>query len=314
MISSSPTVEHKIILVVRNTRLDDLITRFNTLSQAQFYVEHLGADFSDYLQEHQQYHETRRNVQQQLQTLGMVQVVTRQFLPNFIFAPEHLVVVLGQDGLVANTLKYLDNQPVIGVNPDSKRWEGVLLPFQSHEVIKIVKEVLAQHRRFEKVTMAKVQLHDKQVLYAVNDLFIGQKTHTSARYQIQLGQHREQHSSSGIIVSTGMGTTGWFKSVLTGAVGIAQAWTEKPLSIPQIQLSWGSDFLYFMVREPFVSANSAAELIFGKITTDQPLTIESQMSENGVIFSDGIENDFLEFNSGMRACISVADKQGFLVV
>lgn len=314
MISGSPAVEHKIILVVRNTRLDDLITRFNTLSQAQFYVEHLGADFSDYLQEHQQYHETRRNVQQQLQMLGMVQVVTRQFLPNFIFAPEHLVVVLGQDGLVANTLKYLDNQLVIGVNPDPKRWEGILLPFQNHEVGRIVKEVLAQRRRFEKVTMAKVQLHDKQELYAVNDLFVGQKTHTSARYQIQLEQQREQHSSSGIIISTGMGASGWFKSVLTGAMGIAQAWTESPLHLPPTQFRWDSDFLYFMVREPFISANSAADLIFGKITADQSLMIESQMSENGVIFSDGIENDFLEFNSGMRAYISVADKQGSLVV
>jgi hypothetical protein len=314
VISSSLPVESKIILVVRNTRLDDLITRFNTLSQAQFYVEHLGADFSDYLQEHQQYHETRRNVQQQLQMLGMVQVVTRQFLPNFIFAPEHLVVVLGQDGLVANTLKYLNNQLVIGINPDPKRWEGVLLPFQSRDVMQIVKEVFAQRRRVEKVTMAQVQLHDKQILYAVNDLFIGQKTHTSARYQIQLGQQCEQHSSSGIIISTGMGATGWFKSVVTGAMGIAQAWTESPLQMPPPHFSWNSDFLYFMVREPFISANSAADLIFGKITAGQTLQIESQMSENGVIFSDGIENDFLEFNSGMRAYISVADKQGSLVV
>jgi hypothetical protein len=37
------------------------------------------------------------------------------------------------------------------------------------------------------------------------------------------------------------------------------------------------------------------------------------MPERGVIFSDGIEADFLEFNSGSKATISVAERQGRLV-
>jgi hypothetical protein len=37
------------------------------------------------------------------------------------------------------------------------------------------------------------------------------------------------------------------------------------------------------------------------------------MPENGVIFSDGIEADFLDFTSGITASISVADKVGQLV-
>lgn len=308
--------ENKIILIIRNTRLDDLIVRFNTLSQAQFYVEHLGADFSDYLQEHQNYYTTAQNAQQQLQTLGRVQTVHRQFLPNFVFAPQDIVVVLGQDGLVANTLKYLDSQPVIGINPDPQRWVGVLLPFQIHDLTKIVKEVFAHKRQLAKVTIAQAQLNDGQVLYAVNDLFIGQKTHSSARYLIQHNQQQEKHSSSGVIISTGMGATGWFKSLLSGAQGITQAWLGQETSpvTTDPDFKWDSDYLYFTVREPFPSTQSAANLIFGKITPQQPLSLVSQMPENGVIFSDGIENDFIEFNSGMRASISLADKKGHLVV
>jgi NAD kinase len=308
--------ENKIILIIRNTRLDDLIVRFNTLSQAQFYVEHLGTDFSDYLQEHQNYHATTQYAQQQLQILGRVQTVHRQFLPNFVFAPQDIVVVLGQDGLVANTLKYLDNQPVIGINPDPQRWEGVLLPFQITDLSKIIKEVFAHKRKVEKVTMAQAQLHDGQVLYAVNDLFIGQKTHHSARYLIQQGQQQEQHSSSGVIISTGMGATGWFKSLLTGAQRITQTWLGEntPIVTTDQHFAWDSDYLYFTVREPFPSVQSTANLVFGKITAQQPLHLVSQMSENGVIFSDGLENDFIEFNSGMQAEISLADKQGHLVV
>ena len=44
------------------------------------------------------------------------------------------------------------------------------------------------------------------------------------------------------------------------------------------------------------------------------MILTSAMPENGVIFSDGIENDFLSFNSGMKATITIADKSGHLVV
>ena len=55
-------------------------------------------------------------------------------------------------------------------------------------------------------------------------------------------------------------------------------------------------------------------MVFGKISKDQPMSIVSQMSERGVIFSDGIEADFLEFNSGMHATIKIAEKKGLLVI
>jgi hypothetical protein len=38
------------------------------------------------------------------------------------------------------------------------------------------------------------------------------------------------------------------------------------------------------------------------------------MPENGVIFSDGMEQDFLQFNSGSSVTISIADQKGYLVV
>jgi len=55
-------------------------------------------------------------------------------------------------------------------------------------------------------------------------------------------------------------------------------------------------------------------LVFGKITKGQPLRVLSQMPENGVIFSDGIESDFLAFNSGVEATITVADRIGRIVM
>ena len=307
--------ENKIVLIVRKTRLDELVARFNTEEQARFYVEHLGADFSDYKREHVRYKASVLDAQRLLSRLGRLQTLDREFITNFIFGQSDTVVVLGQDGLVANVLKYLDGQSVVGINPDPERWEGVLLPFSVPELPKVIPEVFSGHRSIRTVTMAKVELNNGQTLYGVNDLFIGPKSHTSARYVLQIGDHSETHSSSGIIVSTGLGSTGWFRSILAGATGIASRLSgKKPQETPQQgSFEWDANYLFFSVREPWPSKTSSAETTFGKITQKKPLRLISQMPENGVIFSDGIENDFIEFNSGTLALITVAEKKGHLV-
>jgi len=307
--------ENKIILVIRQTRLDELIARFNTLDQARFYVEHLGADFTDYLNEHKIYRDAVAFVESTLSRLGRTQTISRSFLPAFVFGPDDTVVVLGQDGLVANTAKYLSSQVIIGVNPDPERWDGILLPFTTKDLNKIIPEVFVRSRPIKEVTMAKAALNNGQSLYAVNDLFIGPKSHTSARYTIVTGDLEEQHSSSGIIVSTGLGSTGWLTSIIAGATGITrQISHQRTPSDKLTHIPWDAEYLYYSVREPFPSKTSSAKLIFGRVTNDQPLFITSQMPENGVIFSDGVESDFLEFNSGIEAQIGIADKRAYLAV
>jgi NAD kinase len=306
--------ENKIVLVTRSTRLEELMSRFNTIGQAKFYLEHLGADFSDYEMEHKTYTTTVKEAKTQLTALGRVQELDRAFLPNFVFGDDETVVVLGQDGLVANTLKYLKDQPVIAVNPDPHRWDGVLLPFEVKDLSKVVVDVFARRRTFREITMAKADLNNGQILYGVNDLFIGQRSHVSARYEISAGATTEQHSSSGIIVSTGLGSTGWLKSILAGARGIGNAFGKPFKPVLPKDFSWEADYLFYTVREPFPSKSSDATLVFGKITAKSPMKLVSKMPENGLIFSDGIESDFLEFNSGTQALICLADKKGHLVV
>jgi NAD kinase len=315
--------DNKIVLVTRPTRLAELVIRFNTVSQARFYVEHQGADFSDYLREDETYHRALTETEEILGRIGRVQTIDRNFLPNFVFAREDTVVTLGQDGLVANTLKYLNGQPVVGVNPDPERWDGRLLPFQIKDLVKLMPEVILRKRNTRSVTMAKAALNNGQTLYAVNDLFIGPKTHTSARYFIRCGKTGESQSSSGVIVSTGMGATGWLKSLLTGATEINNAANNFGKNETRTTgcyervvtgFKWESDYLYFTVREPFPTRTTGASLVFGRVTSKSPLILNSQMAENGVIFSDGIEKDFLEFNSGTQAVIGLAEKKGALVV
>lgn len=215
--------DRRVVLVTRRTRLDTLIARHNTLGQAKFYVEHLGADFSDYLKESEAYAASLRVTVQALQAWGRYQIVDRSLLANFVFAPSDIVVALGQDGLVANTMKYLEGQPLVGLNPEPSRWDGVLLPFQPADLGAILPGVATEQRNTRLVTMAEARLSDGQVLRAVNDLFIGPRSHTSALYDLSYGGQTEFQSSSGLIVSTGLGSTAWLKSIVTGSLSIARS-------------------------------------------------------------------------------------------
>ncbi len=135
--------DRKVVLVTRRTRLEELIAKFLTADQARFYVEHLGADFSDYEREHAAYQAARASTVKTLERWGRYQLVDRSFLPNFIFGPTDIVAALGPDGLVANTMKYLDGQPLVGLNPDPARHDGVLLPFKPADLAAILPEVAA---------------------------------------------------------------------------------------------------------------------------------------------------------------------------
>jgi len=316
--------EKKIVLITRKSRLDELIYRFNTLSQARFYVEHLGGDFRDYIDEHRTYEEVIRQAVAILSSLGRVTQLDRAYLPNYIFGRDDTIVVIGQDGLVANTIKYLDSHPLIAINPDPARWDGNLLPFLVDDLAEIIPQVWYSQCSRRDITLAKVSLNTGEELYGVNDIFIGPRTHLSLRYNISHGGASENQSSSGIIVSTGLGSTGWFRSLMVGARGVAQSWerssggtvtmTEPPEQGNDYSFPWDANYLYFTVREPFPSQYSQTDLLFGRISPDAPLTISSYMPENGVIFSDGIEKDYINFNSGTVATIGVAQKKGCLVL
>jgi len=307
--------ENKLILVHRKTRLDEQIVRFSSKTQARFYVEHMGLDFSDYEDEDEQYKNCLLKTRQILAEQGRVQLLERSLLPNYIFGPQDTILVLGQDGLVVNTLKYVDGQPVLGINPDPKRWEGVLLPFEVADLEKLLPEVFARKRPIRQVSMAQATLNTGEVLYGVNDIFIGARTHASARYTLTIGANSEPQSSSGVIVSTGLGSTGWLRSILAGATGISSYLSGQTIDPRSISpFAWDANHLYFSVREPWASKASSADIPFGKITPGQPLHLVSNMPENGVIFSDGMETDFLQFLSGTTATIGLAEKKGQLVV
>lgn len=334
------------IIIKNKTRLEMLTERFSTKASADFYITQQQQNFyskavsfkkktkapapkaikqtkvapeikkgegiAKYEAEHNQFYKVLQSVQKQLDQALKTKIIEQDFLPSYVFAPHDLIVVVGQDGLVANTAKYVGNQPIVAINPNPDIFDGVLLPFTEFNFMPTVWQILQNNYSVENITLAEAELNDGQKLLAFNDFFIGPKTHSSARYRIDYREHSENQSSSGIIVSTGAGSTGWLSSLFNMANGIFREFTSYP-NYKYQPISRQANQLVFVVREPFISKTSKAGIVAGNILADEEIIIESFMPEEGIIFSDGIQKDFLDFNSGAIATIRIAEQKARLV-
>ncbi len=347
-----------IAVVTRETRMQGLLARWGTKGAAKFRLgaardhqrslsssatrkstsadaaalsvqardSQVAADFTEYEDEDRNYREALNVLNDELNLGYTVTHVGREYLANYDFRGCVAVVVVGQDGLVANTAKYVAGVPIIAVNPDSQRIDGVLLPFRAHQVGQVVKQLLKGNCSVREVTLAQVELNDGQQLLAFNDLFVGCSGHSSARYTLTVGAKTEPQSSSGMVISTGAGSTGWLSSMFNMYRGMAN-WIEPPITMNSrdenhtsasysdhsLRLTWEDPKLAWVVREPFRSKQSGVSLVAGMLDDGEELVIESLMPSRGVIFSDGVEADYLEFSSGSIARIRRAAQRAKLV-
>ncbi|MEM7280880.1 MAG: hypothetical protein AAF438_04565 [Pseudomonadota bacterium] len=308
------TLFENVVVVTRKTELEELIERYNTKAQAKFYLEQGGYSIEALEAAHEKHHEVLNSVRRSIPRSTKYQLIHRERVPQYMFGDDDLVVTVGQDGLVSNTAKYLAQQPIFAINPNPELYDGVLLPFKAQEFAAHLKEALRAEKPHQLIQLAEAKSSSNQTLLAFNDFFIGPRSHVSARYEIEIGGKREYQSSSGIIVSTGAGSTGWLQSIYAGAAGIVEALGGSVTPPPnQGQFPWDSRKLVYSVREPFPSRATQCSLVHGYISIEDPLIVTSKMGQNGFIFSDGVESDNLEFNAGTTLTIRTSKRQARLL-
>src|SRR5919106_652625 len=289
------------VLVERPTEYAELLARHGTREQARFFLAGRGRGLEEVERRHRTAEEVRARVLAEIPVDWRRATVQRAELDRFLFEPEDVLLVVGQDGLVANVAKYLDGQPVIGLNPEPDRYPGVLVPHPPQAAADLLRDVAAGRERAEPLTMAGAALDDGQRLLALNELFVGHRTHQSARYTLSHGPETERQSSSGVIFATGTGATGW-------AASIARE-RAHPVELPAPTDPW----LTFLVREAWPSPATGTELTEGIFGPPANVTITCELGEGGVVFADGIEADRLELQWGQTVTIGTADRRLTLV-
>lgn len=295
------TVSPRAVVVTRPTELDALVARHGTRAQAEFFLRASGRSIDELVARQQKLHGALERVAAAVPMRWRRARIDRADLSRFVFGPEDVVVVVGQDGLVANVAKYLRGQPVVGVNPDPSRNDGVLAPHAPEATGDLLAVASRGGHRIEERTMVEARLDDGQRILALNEVFVGHRTHQSARYHIALGDNGEAHSSSGVIVATGTGATGWARSIARQRV--------KPPTMP----APGERRLAFFVREPFPSVATKTSLEQGELREGKSLAIRSEMDDEGTLFGDGIEDDRIAFGWGRSVTVAIAPERLRLV-
>ena len=290
------------VLVERATEYTELVARHGTRDQVRFFLERRGLALEEVERRHRTALEARARVLGAVPADWRRATAARDELDRFLFEPEDVVVVLGQDGLVANVSKYLDGQPVIGLNPDPERFPGVLVAHDPAAAGDLLRDVEVGRAGVEERTMARARLEDGQELYALNEIFVGHASHQSARYTLRLGETVERQSSSGVIVATGTGATGWAASIARERQGGAP-----PLPRP------GDEALTFFVREAWPSPATGTTLTGGVVGARDELVLTCELGDGGVAFGDGIETDRLELDWAQRVHLGVASRRLRLV-
>jgi hypothetical protein len=295
----------RIVLVWKTTRLAQLELLYHTVGSAGFALESCGQSIAPYVSEDGTYQAAIDQIKRQIPSDIPITTVERDELPNFLFRPSDLIIVCGPDGLFANLAQYVDTQPILSVNPDPKAVAGVLMLFRPDEVRHQVERVQMGKHKLQKLPFAKGSFEDGRVIWAINDIFVGRLDHVSARYQLEFARGSEQQSSSGIIVSTGVGSTGWMRSIvamLNGIMGEVVVSRLDNLPGPDKQE------LVFTVREPFPSPSTGSSIVTGRVVPGRPLVVTSCMPTGGFVFSDGMIDRALEWNAGSTLTITVGDR------
>lgn len=296
---------NRVVIVSKPSRLEGLVRQHLTEGVAEFVLESRGESIEPYKEEDATYKAALSEVRRQIPNDLPVTSVSREDLPNFLFRDKDLVVVCGPDGLFANLAKYLGNQPVLTVNPDPKTVSGVLMLFPPNAVRGAIAQAQEGRHRIESLPFVKASIDNDRVVWGINDIFIGRKDHVSARYEISSGDQKERQSSSGIIVATGVGSTGWMRSVAAMVSGLTRKGMTHKLSLLPDSTS---NELVFVVREPFPSPNTGASLVTGRVVPGQPLVVSSEMPDGGYIFSDGVVEKAVEWNAGSRVVVTVGGR------
>lgn len=290
----------RVVFVIRETGYEGLMRRRATREQARFFLRTRGQTLEGVEAEHQHFSQVMRSVRLAVPEEWRQALVQRADLDRFLFAPDDIVVAVGQDGLVANVAKYLDGQPVLGINPDPDRYDGVLVRLRPERLRPLLPASLADDAEIERRTMVEIVLDSGERLRALNEIFVGHRSHQSARYRLETSEASEDQSSSGLIVASGTGATGWARSIMEA--------THTALRLDPQEKAVG-----FFVREPFPSVATGTSLRAGKLAA-ATLSVISRMNEGGTIFADGMEQDHIGFDFGRTARVGPSERVLRLVV
>jgi len=200
-----------------------------------------------------------------------------------------LIITLGGDGTFVKAANLIKNSLILGINSNPLSSEGALTSLSITDLEQLKNIIHGKFQILER-QRARITLNGKILdEQATNEVYIGSISQFhSSRYKIKFKEKEEEQRSSGIIISTGTGSTAWFKSA-----------GGKPFDSSEKKLA-------FLVREPYSGERLfKSSLLSGEILSGEKIIIESLRDFGGVL---SINDSIFDFNNGDIAQIELSDQ------
>lgn len=241
---------------------------------------------------HDVHYTALNHVRKILESLGIpYQRVYQPYAAFDEFNDRDLIIAVGGDGTILNTAHFmLGETPLLTVKSEPKSIGGLCV-INYTEFEEAVRNILAGKFKTEKWARIEGKIGNRTD-FALNEILIGPKYRSgAARYEINFNGKKEAQLSSGIIISTGSGSSAWYRHI-AGNEG----------AFPR-----DADELKFIATE--YNTENGYKLANGIFKPGDILKIKSLMSINGAVSFDGDSNKRMyKFLTGNEIEISIAKK------
>ncbi len=126
----------------------------------------------------------------------------------------NIIISIGGDGTALSASHFIENKPLLAVNSSPETSVGALTTIPLSKLKEKLEEIKKNKHKTELLERIEVQINNKPIEHlALNDVFVAsEKAYHISKYKINFKNQEEIQRSSGLIFSTGTGSTAWFKS------------------------------------------------------------------------------------------------------
>ncbi|RIL12220.1 MAG: hypothetical protein DCC75_00845 [Proteobacteria bacterium] len=204
------------------------------------------------------------------------------------------VIALGGDNHLQWVARWMVDGYMIGVNSDPARSEGALTRFQAADLPQLLERLAAGEFLIADWTRLEGEIDGKPIDLALGEYFIGETERAfMSRHVIKVAGLSEEQKCSGLLVTTGAGSTGWYNSAsrYLHAGGDPFSRTER--------------LARFLVTEPYQGKLASSELLEGSFDAGEELVIHSLNDSRGIVTADS--NSRYTFGRGSVARIRISE-------
>ncbi|MFH0936911.1 MAG: hypothetical protein V1808_01300 [Candidatus Daviesbacteria bacterium] len=223
-------------------------------------------------------------------------VIGRNRLNKTIAAGANLIIALGGDNHFLYVSHFINGQLLLGINSDPTSSEGALTYFTVKSLKDFWSKLEADDFKIEEWPRLQIALNGKKIqALATGDIFIGEsRRENMSRYLISLDGQEEEQKSSGLLITTGAGSTGWYDSA-------CHYLFENGNKFPKTKQE-----ARYLVTEVYRGKLSKYQMLEGGFGPGQKLIISSLNDSSGEISIDSLVR--CKFNRGSQAIIEISDK------